>query len=183
MLAPFDVTDLCLETDRLYLRPWQISDLEDLFEYASVDGVGECAGWKHHESIDESRSILNLFIRGKKTFAIVQKGDGKVIGSLGMEELSVDPVKGERYGREIGYVLGKPYWGQGLATEAVQKVISYCFDILSYDYLTVCHFLGNNRSRRVIEKSGFSYVQNIRYETQNGIVQESKLYVLENSKK
>ncbi len=183
MLAPFDVTDIFLETERLYLRPWKESDVQDLYEYASVDGVGECAGWKHHKSIEESRCILSLFMREKKTFAIVLKSNGKVIGSLGMEELSVDPVEGECYGREIGYVLGKPYWGQGLATEAVKKVISYCFDTLSYDYLTVGHFVGNDRSRRVIEKNGFTCVQNIQYKSQMGTVENEKLYLLENPQK
>lgn len=183
MLAPFDVTDLILQTERLVLRPFQPSDLEDLYEYASVDGVGECAGWNHHENIDESRSILNLFMREKKTFAIVRKEDGKVIGSLGLEELSVDPVEGARYGREIGYVLGKPYWGKGLATEVVQKIISYCFDTLSYDYLTVGHFAENDRSRRVIEKNGFSYVRNVTYKSQRGTMEDTKLYLLVNPKK
>ncbi len=183
MLASFDVTNSILQTERLVLRPFQQSDLEDLYEYASVDGVGECAGWKHHESIDESRSVLHLFMREKKTFAIVRKEDGKVIGSLGLEALSLDPVEGEHYGREIGYVLGKPYWGKGLATEAVQAVISHCFETLLYDYLTVCHSIENDRSRRVIEKNGFSYVRNVTYKSQKGTVEDTKLYLLVNPKK
>lgn len=183
MLASFDVTNVTIETPRLILRPWTVGDLNDLYAYASVAGVGECAGWNHHKSLDESKAILNIFMQGRKTFAIARKEDGKVMGSLGLEELSFDPVAGDFYGRELGYVLGKPYWGKGYATEAVQAVISYCFRNLDYDYLTVAHFLWNDRSRRVIEKAGFKYVKNIQYKTQVGTVEESRVYLLENPNK
>ena len=70
MIASVDVTDIRIETQRLILRPWQESDLQDFYEYASVPGVGEMAGWKHHSSLAESRMILDMFIRDQKTFAL-----------------------------------------------------------------------------------------------------------------
>ena len=92
MIAPVDVTDIRIETDRLILRQWRDTDLQDLYEYASVPGVGEMAGWRHHESVEESRQILDMFIRHKKTFALELKETGKVIGSLGLEEPDPDPT-------------------------------------------------------------------------------------------
>lgn len=85
MNAPIDVTDIRIETQRLILRPWRQSDLEDFFEYASVDGVGQMAGWQPHESLEKSQQILNHFISEKKTFALELKENSKVIGSLGLE--------------------------------------------------------------------------------------------------
>ena len=70
MLAPVDITGIHLKTARLILRPWTWDDLEDFFAYASIDGLGQMAGWTPHRSLEESQSILNLFIEGKKTFAI-----------------------------------------------------------------------------------------------------------------
>lgn len=183
MLAPIDVTNICIETERLILRPWRESDLEDLYAYASVDGVGEMAGWSHHKSMDESKTILGLFIRGKKTFALELKETGRVIGSLGMEELDPDPVEGEKYGREIGYVLAKEHWGRGLMPEAVSAVIDYCFNVLDYDYLTCGHFIRNDRSRRVVEKCGFRFFAESNYETRYDTVEVSKNYILWNPKK
>lgn len=55
MNIPIDITQVTLKTDRLLLRPWRMSDLEDFYEYARVDGVGQMAGWAPHESIDISR--------------------------------------------------------------------------------------------------------------------------------
>ena len=78
MNASIDVTNIRIATPRLILRPWEKTDTQDLFEYASVPGVGEMAGWSHHQSIEESASILDIFIEQKKTFAIVLKENNKV---------------------------------------------------------------------------------------------------------
>jgi len=165
MNARIDVTDISIETSRLILRPWQTTDLDDLYAYASEPGVGEMAGWNHHKSKTESQMILNSFIKHKKTFALVWKESGKVIGSLGLEEMDPDPEGSDKLGREIGYVLSKDYWGRGLMPEAVLAVIHYCFDVLGYDYLTCGHFLRNDRSRRVVEKCGFRYFGESLFET------------------
>ena len=61
-----DISGIILNTERLVLRPWNESDLEDFFKYASVDGVGQMAGWLPHKSIEESRRISDHFISQKK---------------------------------------------------------------------------------------------------------------------
>jgi len=183
MNARIDVTDISIETSRLILRPWQTTDLDDLYAYASEPGVGEMAGWNHHKSKTESQMILNSFIKHKKTFALVWKESGKVIGSLGLEEMDPDPEGSDKLGREIGYVLSKDYWGRGLMPEAVLAVIHYCFDVLGYDYLTCGHFLRNDRSRRVVEKCGFRYFGESLFETRYDTVEVSKNYVIYNPNK
>ena len=123
MNAEIDISNVVLTTERLVLRPWRQSDLEDFFEYASVDGVGQMAGWKPHENIEISQFIMNRFIENKKTFALEYQG--KVIGSLGIELYNEKhfPELDDKKCREIGYVLSKDYWGQGLMPEAVREVI------------------------------------------------------------
>lgn len=184
MNAPIDVTNIQIETERLILRPWRDGDLDDLYAYASVEGVGEMAGWPHHESIEKSRQILTLFQNGKRTFALELKETGKVIGSLGVEEYHEKDVDmGKLLGREVGYVLSRDYWGQGLMPEAVQAVIRYCFQTLHYDFLMCAHFKQNGQSRRVIEKCGFSYVKDILHETRMGTTEDSRLYCLMNEER
>ncbi len=179
MNAQIDVTLIRIETPRMILRPWLEMDLADLYEYASVPGVGEMAGWNHHKSIEESRNILDMFIRHQKTLALELKENGRAIGSLGIEELDPDPVP-EKQGREIGYVLSKAYWGKGLMPEAVQAVIHYCFDVLGYDFLTCGHFAQNEQSRRVIEKCGFAYFGESEFKTHYGTTEISRNYILYN---
>ena len=176
MIANIDITGVRLETERLILRPWSWDDLEDFFAYASIEGLGQMAGWLPHKTIEESRTILDLFIREKKVFAVVLKETGRVIGSLGIEEPDPDPEE-TKLGRELGFVLHKDHWGGGLAPEAVDIIKSWCFDTLHYDYLTCSHFDWNNRSRRVIEKSGFRYFSTSPFTTQYGKVETSLNYI------
>ena len=184
MNAPIDVTNIRIETERLVLRAWRESDLHDFYEYASVPGVGEKAGWNHHQSPEESQRILGFFISGKKTLALELKVNGKVIGSLGLEPRDEDAgLPAELQGREIGYVLSKDYWGKGLMPEAVKAVMGYCFDVLDYDYLTCGHFDHNDRSRRVVEKSGFQFLKNVITPTARGIDEPGKMYVRYNPHK
>lgn len=179
-----DISKTRIETPRLILRPWQDSDLEDFYTYASVEGVGEMAGWAHHQSMEESRKILNLFMEGKHTFALELRENGHVIGSLGLEERDADlDLPKTLKGREIGYVLSREYWGRGLMPEAVQAVIDYSFRELKLDYLTCGHFLRNSQSASVIEKCGFRYLKDILYQTRMDTIEPTKLYILYNPDK
>ena len=181
MIAPVDVTNIRIETERLLLRAWQETDLEDFHEYAKVDGVGQMAGWLPHKNLEESRTILDFFIRDKKTLAIVLKDSGKVIGSLGLEERDEESeVPKGSMGREIGYALSKDYWGRELVPEAVKAVIDYCFNELAFDWLTCGHFVWNNQSHRVVEKCGFRYVKDVIHQTRYGTEELTKLYILHN---
>ena len=170
MNKQIDITGVVLKTDRLTLRPWNESDLNDFYEYASVDGVGQMAGWLPHGRLEESQQILLHFIAGKKTFALEYQG--KVIGSLGIEfyKEQLYPELAQLQGREIGYVLSKTYWGQGFMPEAVKAVIDWLFHVQNLDFIMVGHFDWNHQSRRVIEKCGFRYVKSsvhtTRYQTE-----------------
>ncbi len=184
MNAPVDVTNVRIETPRLLLRPFRESDVEDLYAYASVDGVGQMAGWKPHASIEKSRNVLNMFLREKKTLALVWKETGTVIGSLGLETIDESlPLPESHQGREIGYALSKDYWGQGLMPEAVKAVIDFCFETWQFDYLTCGHFLWNHQSRRVVEKCGFTYLKDCTLRTDFGTEEPSRFYVLFNPNK
>lgn len=181
MNASVDVTNIRIETERLILRPWQESDLDDFYEYAKVDGVGQMAGWIPHDSKAKSADILQMFISEKKTLALELKENGKVIGSLGIEIApNVPEIPEQLLGRELGYALSKQYWGRGLMPEAVKAVIRYCFETLSYDYLACAHFVWNRQSRRCMEKSGFTFLKEVKHETRYGTVEDTRLYVLYN---
>ena len=160
MDVSINISATVLETERLLLRPWRLDDLEDFNAYASVPGVGEMAGWRHHDSLATSRAILSTFI-GKEVFALEEKATGRVIGSFGIHISWANdhPIYGELRQKEIGFALAKSHWGQGLMPEAVQAVIRFAFHYLRLEALTVGHFVDNQQSKRVIEKSGFTFVR------------------------
>ena len=178
MYKKIDITGTELTTKRLTLRPWREADLADFYEYASVDGVGQMAGWNPHKNMEESRVILSHFIEGKHVFALEHQG--KVIGSLGIEEYSEEnyPELDSLQGREIGYVLSKAYWGQGLMPEAVKAVIDWLFGEEKLDFIIVGHFDHNGQSKRVVEKCGFRYIKTTKFETRYDTVETSLEYIL-----
>ena len=178
MNASIDISQTVLKTKRLILRPWRQEDLDDFYEYARVDGVGQMAGWLPHESKETTQLILDNFIAHRKTFAL--ELEGKVIGSLGIEYYKeeefpeLDPLQG----RSIGYVLSKDYWGQGLMPEAVKAVQQYLFEDLGLDFLVISHFVWNGQSRRVIQKCGFRYVKTIQLNTRYETTEDTLVYLL-----
>ena len=178
MNKPIDISATVLSTQRLILRPWREMDLADFHAYARVDGVGQMAGWLPHKNIEESRDILCRFIRGQRVFALEYQG--KVIGSLGVEKYEEQdfPELEKLQGRELGYVLSKDYWGQGLMPEAVRAVLTWLFEEEKLDFVTVRHYEKNARSRRVIEKCGFQYRKTVTAKTRFGTEEPTLTYIL-----
>ena len=79
MNAPIDVSGVELYTDRLTLRSWWQSDLEDFFEYASVDRVGQIAGWLPHKDFQQTQKILDSFIEKRKPSPWTARGRSSVL--------------------------------------------------------------------------------------------------------
>ena len=186
MNAIFRIEGKQLETERLILRAFKPTDLADFYEYASVKGVGEMAGWKYHKSIDESAAILDSFINEDKTFAIVLKENNKVIGSLGVEKYGLEDKLTEfdgYKGREIGFVLSKDYWGRGLMSEAAGAVIDYLFNELDFDFLLCGYYNFNVQSKKVQEKCGFKPYRSLMMNTRMDTKEQGTLNLLINPKK
>ncbi len=177
MNVKIDISNVVLESKRLVLRSFNYDDLNDFYEYAKVDGVGQKAGWLPHKNIDESRKILNGFINNKKTFAI--EHFGKVIGSIGIEKYDEDyfmEYKNLR-GRQLGFVLSKDYWGLGIMPEAVNRVIKYLFDVEKLDFIMCGYFTYNKQSQRVQEKCGFKFLSQYTIDAATG-KEESNVTIL-----
>ena len=145
-----------IETQRLLLRPWREEDLEDLYAYARDPQVGPGAGWKPHESIRESQQILKTVLMVPEVWALELRETGRPIGSIGLHRDRKRNLPASVV-REIGYWLGRPYWGRGFMPEAVRAVLDYAFAKLQLELVSCSHFPDNDASRRVIEKLGFRY--------------------------
>ena len=144
-----------LETKRLILRPWRESDAEALFKYASDPDVGPRAGWPPHKSVEESLETIRTVLSGEGMWAVELKGISEVIGSIGYLPATASNLDIEDDQCEIGYWIAKPFWNQGLCTEALEAVIDYCFNVMGFSVLWSDYFPDNPASGRVMEKCGF----------------------------
>ena len=138
-----------METERLSFRRWQDSDAAELFRYAVDPSVGPITGWPPHQSVAESLHVIRTIYVEEDAYAMVLKETGMPIGCISLRNAEKE---GEL---ELGYWLGKPYWGKGLMTEAAQEIVRYAFEELNTEKIWCGYYEGNQRSARVQEKIGF----------------------------
>lgn len=155
------ITQMMIETERLIIRPYIKSDLQeafelmqekDLFHYLPMDVMDfddykELFAWliKCYETTPDQDWF-------KYSFVIIRKEDMLQIGWCGVGSLDYSSHE-----RELFYLIGKPYWGNGYATEAVEGLIQYSFDELKLSMICAVIKPENKSSRRVLEKLGFRY--------------------------
>lgn len=143
---------LTIETNRLILRPFEISDAKDMYEgWASDEEVTKYLTWGAHKSIDDTKSILSLWVKEYEkeeriNFAIVLKETNELIGGIDvvgyLEEIPV-----------IGYVLSRKYWNKGIMSEVLQRVKEFLFS-LGHNKIIIDAVEENIGSNRVIQKCG-----------------------------
>ena len=147
---------MILHTSRLVLRPWRENDADDLYKYAKDSDIGLPAGWPPHTSVEHSREIIRTVFSAPDTFAVCLKDNDRAIGSIGFHRNDLAEDEDEY---ELGYWIGKEFWGQGLIPEAAREMLRYAFEDLKMSRIWCGYYDGNEKSRRVQEKLGFVYVR------------------------
>lgn len=148
---------MIFETERLILRRWEESDAEDLYKYASNPDVGPIAGWPPHQSLDESKDVIKNVFNGKEAYAICLKEDGKVIGAIELKLNGHTDMTEKDDECELGYWIGRPFWGQGMMPEAANELLRHAFEDIGMSKVWCGYYEGNIKSKRVQEKVGFKY--------------------------
>ncbi len=147
-----------LETERLLLRRWKASDAEEAFAHWMNDpDVTKYLTWSPHGDIEVTRTLLKLWERESGEphiyhWAIVLKEGNVLIG-----DISVLRANDFQESGEIGYCMGKQWWGKGIMTEALSEVLRYCFEEVGFSRINGSHAAENIGSSRVMEKCGLVY--------------------------
>lgn len=145
--------DSLLVGPRVRLRPFEPSDVEGVFAYASSPQVTRYLEWEPHRSLADSARFITATrhraSEGCSSFAIEQLGSGAILGAC--ELRIVDPI--HRIG-ELGYALAPRYWGQGFNVEAGTLLLEYGFAGLHMLRIQGLCDVDNRRSFRTLEKLG-----------------------------
>lgn len=141
-----------LETERLVMREWRDSDLDamaailadpEVMRYLSGEPLARSDAWRNMAS-----AAGHWALRGYGTWAVERKSDGALIGRVGL-------INPERWpGLEVGWTLGRPYWGQGFATEAAKASMNYGFVTQPVDKLLSLINPENRLSQAVARRLG-----------------------------
>ena len=145
-----------IETERLILRPWREDDAEALYKYASDPDIRPPAGGPPHTSVESSRDIIRTVFSAPETYAVCLK-DGSPIGSIGLKLNGSTDMTDRDDECELGYWIGKPFWGQGMIPEASRALLRHAFENLGMRAVWCGYYEGNEKSKRVQEKLGFVY--------------------------
>ena len=146
-----------LETKRLILRRFEESDAENLYEYAKDPDVGPIAGWPPHKSVAESLDVIRNVFNGAEAYAICLRSDGKAIGAIELKLNGHTDLTERDDECELGYWLGKPFWGKGIMPEAAREILRHAFEDIGMQKVWCAYYDGNTKSKRVQEKCGFRY--------------------------
>ncbi len=145
-----------IETSRLILRKFEEKDYQKMFDnWASDENVAKNAGWPKHESPDDTKELIEMWIKEYKEDNVfnwvIELKDMFPIGSITV-------VRKDLNNRicEIGYNIGRKYWNNGYATEAIKAILDYLFSLDLFNTITAQCFEFNVASSRVLEKNGFT---------------------------
>ncbi|HEX7956916.1 MAG TPA: GNAT family N-acetyltransferase [Pyrinomonadaceae bacterium] len=151
-----------IETARLRLRLFRPADLDALCAITSDPEVMRHIGHGHTLTREETRVNLESLIegfrrRGFGRWALECRETGSFLGYCGLSHRS------EEVGVELAYLLARAAWGRGLAQEAGRASLRYAFERLGFGAVAGLTFHDNQRSRRVLERLGMSFVRDAHY--------------------
>ena len=152
-----------LETERLILRKFTENDAEAVFRnWASDSEVTKYLTWPTHTSVDNSLGFMKFCVDSYQSpdsyqWGIVLKETGELFGNI-----SVVKVIEDLEAVELGYVIGRKYWGKGYMTEAVKAVIAFLFNEVGANRISARHDTNNIASGKVMQKAGMKYEGTLR---------------------
>jgi ribosomal-protein-alanine N-acetyltransferase len=148
---------------RIRLREFGLEDVPAVVRYSADAEVARYTVWEPGTEESAGRFVEAAIQSGTRhprsvyELAIVEPRDGDLIGAA---RLGIESIEHRR--ADIGYVLGRPWWGQGLATEVVEVLVDLGFRRLSLHRLWATTHPDNIASARVLEKVGFTYEGRLR---------------------
>ena len=144
-----------LETERLILRRFQLSDAPDFYQNVTSDPeVNRFLTWENDKSVADTEELMKEFIRRyddpeRYCWAIVIKETSEVIGTL-----AATNVRKNTRAVEVSYSIGRNWWGQGITAEALQKVMDFLFEQVGFNRIEAGYDVSNPNSGKVLEKVG-----------------------------
>jgi len=149
-----------IDTDRLLLRRYEVTDAEDMFQNWVTDSeVSRFGGWKPHQNIDETNALLASWIGEYQKidiyhWVIILKDIAQAIGYIYLNKLD-----NANDSASIHYALSRNYWNKGLTTEACKGVLDFAFSKLHVKRIHTCHHIDNPASGRVQQKCNMRYIK------------------------
>lgn len=135
------------------LRPWKMTDLDNLVRYANNWNIAKNMTDKFHfpYSIENGRAFIEFATKDDPIHIFAIDIDGQAIGGIG-----IHPQEDiHRKNAELGYWLAEPFWGQGIISKLINRVVDIAFENYDIDRVFARPFGTNIASQKVLEKNQF----------------------------
>lgn len=148
--------DLVLRGEALFMRPLETRDAADILALARAKEIADntfVPSPYPPEAADEFvRTRRELWSKDEAyVFGIIEKRSDCFAGCMGLH-----PIQ-DHFRAEVGYWIGKPFWGRGLATTALRLLIEFGFETLKFNRIEAGHFASNTASGRVMQKANMRF--------------------------
>ena len=178
-MTPLPASQPSLDTARLHLRPFTLADALDVQRHVSDRDVAAMTLSIPHPYPDGAAEKWIDMHAGKYAdslsvhFAIVERDSDALAGAIG---LTLEPGHGRA---ELGYWIGKPFWGRGYATEAGRVMIAFGFETLGLNKIHAAVFTKNPASDRVVRKLGMQWEGRLReHDLKWGVHEDIDVYAV-----
>lgn len=162
-----------IQTQNLILRPWRFRDIKALYFYCKEEEFSRLAGFSALGSYTDAFARMVLYYRRGSGYAVELRQTGQLIGSVSFMDRTESHIDLSRGEREVGYWIGRPYWGNGYGPEALEAGLEAAFSFGHLSRVWSVVQVDNHQSCRVQEKLGFfrAGIQNIPAVTKSGSLQ------------
>lgn len=146
-----------MESSLLKIRRWKQCDADDLYEYAKDPEIGPPAGWPPHMDKAESAQVIRTVFSGPEDYAICLRPEDRPVGAISLKMEGESELASGDDECELGYWLGRPYWGRGIMTEAGMMMLDHAFEDIGMERVWCAYYEGNDRSAAVQRRLGFRH--------------------------
>ena len=168
-----------VDSDRLVLRRFKSGDAESIYNnWANDDEVTANLSWPTHSKLETSEKILDYWLEEYNEgntyhWGIELKESSRLIGSI-----SVVKIDEKNESCEIGYCIGRKFWGQGITSEALRLIVDFLFEQVHPERIYAYHLSDNPASGEVMKKSGMKYEGRLRHyrKKPNGVYYDCVFY-------
>lgn len=158
------------------LRPWRRGDAAALVRHANDREVSRNLRDRFpypYRHADARAWLATVASQGEPALNLAIEHDGEAIGGAGLQPF--DDV--HRRTAEVGYWIGRSFWGRGLATAALAELTAYAFATFDFVRLEACVFEWNPASARVLEKNGYAFEGRLRRSVfKDGVLGDTLMY-------
>ncbi len=167
-----------LETKRIILRKIESKDAPTLLRWGQDSVYHKSAGYQYLEDLAAAQRSVLQYQRRPYSYGIELKENNRLVGLVELYERGLDQYNGLLMTKDLGFLLDKDYWHQGLMTEALTLVINFAFEKLHQNQIWAGTFVSNKNSQKLLKKLGFRYVYTTDYSMVSSLFNYQEKYYL-----